>query len=166
MTFPHGKLAVMAFLDAVQFSGLIVSASGVSPTMTVILLHANTPFVVMGSRLMFDGRVYSPNQIRGVFIIAGAVFISMIRPIAKLFSEGDQAFITSSIFYGLFTGVQGLAMLYKEKCIVEYGQPLDVYILSSWLFFYQLVMTVLLSPFIYLFQGEYYITVYCWLMTL
>lgn len=143
----------MALLDAIQFSGLIVSAAGVSPTMTVILLHANTPFVVLGSRLMFDGRVYSASQVKGVLLIACAVVVSFYRPFLHLFRDGNVPFITSSLCYVAFIAVQGFAMLFKEKCIIEHAKPLDVHELSFWLFFYQLIITVILSPAIYCFQG-------------
>jgi hypothetical protein len=151
--FSHINLIKMAFLDAISFSGLIVSAAGVSPTMTVILLHANTPFVVLGSRIMFDGRVYSVSQMRGVYMIACAVIISLYRPIEHLVMDGNESFAASSLCYVCFTAVQGFAMLFKEKCIIEYAKPLDVHELSFWLFLYQLIITILISPAIYSFQG-------------
>lgn len=152
--FPHAGLIRMATLDALQFSGLVVSAAGVSPTMTVILLHANTPFVVLGSRIMFDGREYSLNQMRGVCMITVAVMISFVRPVYHWYRDDNVPFVTSSFSYVFFTAVQGFAMLYKEKCIIEYGKPLDVHELSFWLFLYQLLITILISPAIYLFQGN------------
>ena len=76
--FPHTKLLIMAVLDTIQFAGLTVSAAGVSPAMTVILLHTSTPFLVLGSRYSFPDRKYSSIQIRGVQLIALAVIISLI----------------------------------------------------------------------------------------
>ncbi len=152
-SFPHRMLFNMAFLDALQFSGLIVTAAGVTPTMTVILLHANTPFVVAGSSYVFDGRQYSPSQYRGVLVISCAVLCCLVRPIIRWCYLDDVSLVSSSFLYVLFTAVQGYAMLYKEKCIINFGQPLDVHTLSFWLFLYQLLVTVLLSPLIYLFQG-------------
>ncbi len=146
----------MAFLDAIQFSGLVVSAAGVSPTMTVILLHANTPFVVLGSRIMFDDRTYSVNQMRGVLMISLAVIISFYRPLAHFFVDNNVSFVASCFGYVIFTAIQGIAMLYKEKCIIEFGKPLDVHELSFWLFFYQFLITVAISPLIFTFQGFYF----------
>lgn len=153
--FTHLNIIKMACLDAIQYSGLIVSAAGISPTMTVILLHANTPFVVLGSRVMFDDRVYTVSQIRGVLLISCAVIISFYRPVDHLISAGNVSFISSSVCYVFFTAIQGFAMLFKEKCIIEYAKPLDVHELSFWLFFYQLIITILMSPAIYVFQGNF-----------
>jgi hypothetical protein len=47
--FPLTSIAIMALMDVIQFAGLLVSASGVSPTMTVILLHASTPCFICGT---------------------------------------------------------------------------------------------------------------------
>ena len=153
--FSHMNIIKMACLDAIQFSGLIVSAAGVSPTGTVILLHANTPFVVLGSHIMFDGRSYTRNQMRGVLMISSAVIISFVRPMEHLIMDENISFISSCVCYVLFTGIQGVAMLFKEKCIIEYAKPLDVHELSFWLFFYQLLITIAISPAIYVFQGEH-----------
>ncbi len=152
-SFPHKKLLVMAFFDTIQFSGLLVSAAGIPPTMTVILLHANTPFVVLGSRVMFEGRLYSENQMRGVLLITAAVVINFYRPINHFLHDDNVSFISSAISYVVFVAFQGFAMLYKEKCIIAYGKPLDVHELSFWLFLYQSGITIVLSPLIYIFQG-------------
>jgi hypothetical protein len=69
LEFPHRKLFIMALLDTTSFAGLILSAAAVTPTMTVILLHISTPFVVLGSRMNFPSRVYSESQLRGVYLI-------------------------------------------------------------------------------------------------
>ena len=50
MEFPHRKLLVMALIDTVSIAGLALSAAAMTPTMTVILLHMSTPFVV---RILF-----------------------------------------------------------------------------------------------------------------
>lgn len=49
----------------------------------------------------------------------------------------------------------GLSTLYKEKSIITWAQPMDIHYLSSWLFFYQLLVAAVLSPFIYLLQGNH-----------
>ena len=75
---PHSKLLIMATLDTIQFAGLILSAAGVSPAMTVILLHSSTPIIVLGSKYFFPERTYSTLQMRGVALILSAVIISFL----------------------------------------------------------------------------------------
>ena len=48
--FPQTSLILMAVVDSISFGGLVLSATGVSPTKTVILMHASTPCVVLGSK--------------------------------------------------------------------------------------------------------------------
>lgn len=153
-TFPHSKLRMMAILDTLHFSGLLVCASGVSPTMTVILLHTSTPFIVLGSRLTFPDRKYSEVQMRGVVLISLAMLISLSRPVIDIYQDKlDVKDATASILYAGAAALQGIATLYKEKCIIEWGRPLDIHYLSSWLFVYQFGVAMILAPLIYLLQG-------------
>lgn len=176
--FPHHKLLTMALVDTLQFAGLVISATGVSPTMTVILLHASTPCIVWGSRYTFPNRAYSTVQMRGVFLISLAILISISRPIIHLYylkHYGDYADAQSSLLYVIFAALQvmhffllfifpftyisyskssqGFATLYKEKSIIVWSQPMDIHYLSSWLFFYQCIVAIIAAPLIYLFQG-------------
>jgi hypothetical protein len=153
-TFPHSKLLIMAILDTLHFAGLLVCASGVSPTMTVILLHTSTPFIVLGSRLTFPDRKYSAIQMRGVILISVAMLISLSRPVIDIYLEKiDEKDATASILYAGAAALQGIATLYKEKCIIQWGRPLDIHYLSSWLFVYQFGVALVLAPLIYLFQS-------------
>lgn len=68
--FPNKQLWIMAILDTIYFSGLIISAADVSPTMTVILLHSSTPCVVLCSRKIFPNRKYSEIQMKGIYYIS------------------------------------------------------------------------------------------------
>ena len=145
--FPHSKLILMALLDTVQFSCLVASAAGVTPTMTVILLHASTPVIVLGSRLLFPDRIYTDLQLRGVTLIASAVIIGFVGEMVKLSGT------SSSFLYVLAAAMQGAATLYKEKAIIDWKQPIDVHTLSTWIFFYQTMCVVVLMPAIYVLQG-------------
>lgn len=153
--FPHSKLVLMALLDTLQFSCLVASAAGVTPTMTVILLHASTPVVVLGSRLLFSDRVYTDLQLRGVTLVASAVMIGFMGQVWLLLSRGSVQLsgTLSSFFYVLAAALQGAASLYKEKAIIDWKQPIDVHSLSTWLFFYQTICVVVLMPAIYMLQG-------------
>ena len=151
--FPHSKLIIMALLDTLQFAGLVVSAAGVTPTMTVILLHASTPFLVLGSRYTFPDRKYSEVQMLGVKFISVAIIISVIRQFVYIYTKTDFTGATSSLVYVLSAALQGFATLYKEKAIIEWSRPMDIHFLSSWLFFYQALVALILAPAIYLLQG-------------
>jgi hypothetical protein len=153
--FPNKQLWIMAILDTIYFAGLIISASSVSPTMTVILLHASTPFVVLGSRKIFPNRKYSEIQMKGVFYISFALLISISRPIYNSIGEKNKDYSEaySIFFYILSAATQGFASLYKEKCIIEWSQPIDIHYLSSWLFTYQFIFAIIISPLLYLTQG-------------
>lgn len=106
--FPHSKLMKMAILDTVQFSGLTVAAAGISPAMTIILLHSSTPFLVLGSRCMFPDRKYSAIQQRGVQLISLAVLISLVTSILGSLLTGDQKSLTaSSLVYVSMAALHG-----------------------------------------------------------
>lgn len=156
--FPLTNVAVMALIDVIQFAGLFVSASGVSPTMTVILLHASTPCFICGTFIVFPNRKYSPVQIRGSVLILIAIVISVIRPLLFLIDSSQQAnyriqYAYSSILYVFFSGVLGVATLYKERCIIQWSQPIDIHYISVWSYLFQLLYALILSPLIYLMQN-------------
>ncbi len=153
MEFPHKKLFMMAVVDTLSLSGLILSAAAMTPTMTVILLHISTPFVVLGSKWNFPTREYSVSQLRGVYLITLAVVISIVRHVVDLVVGVNVGYALSSIFYVAAAALHGLGTVMKEKAIVEWSQPLDIHYISSWLFFYQIIVAFLLSPILYLLQG-------------
>jgi hypothetical protein len=153
LEFPHRKLFIMALLDTTSFAGLILSAAAVTPTMTVILLHISTPFVVLGSRMNFPSRVYSESQLRGVYLITLAVVVSVARHVMDIIMGVNWRFALSSLMYMTAAAVHGLGTVMKEKAIIEWSQPLDIHYLSAWLFFYQIVSCALMCPLIYLLQG-------------
>ena len=153
-SFPHSKLFIMALLDTVQFAGLAVSAAGVSPTMTVILLHASTPCLVLGTRYGFPDRKYSLIQMRGVQLIALAVMVSLFGSIShQFFPDEHESDTYSSLVYVSMAALHGLATLYKEREIISWAQPMDIHYLSSWLFLYQSIITLVCGPLIYYLQG-------------
>jgi hypothetical protein len=152
--FPHANLTIMALLDTLHYSGLTISASGVTPTMTVILLHSSTPFIVLGSRYLFPNRKYSSIQMKGVALISAAVIISASRPIVWIYDEIDRYTAVSSLVYVSAAAVQSLGNLYKEKSLIEWSKPVDIHLLSSWLFLYQLAAVLLFGPVIYFAQGK------------
>ena len=143
----------MAALDTISFSGLVLSGSGATPNMTLILLHASTPVMVWGSMYVFPNRVYSPIQGRGAILIAVAILISLIGAGYFCLTQGHSYFFWSSLTYVSAAIIQGFSTLYKEKCIVSFARPMDEHFMSTWLFMYQTMFTLLLSPLMYIFQG-------------
>ena len=153
--FPWKQLMIMAALDMLQLSGLIISAAGIPPTMTVVLLHISTPCIVFGSRYVFPLRQYSALQTRGIVIIIFAISISLFRPcIGLMFGRKVTSFIRSAIIYSLSASLQGFSMLYKEYVIISWKQPpVEIYYLSTWLFTFQLIFVLIFSPLIYISQS-------------
>lgn len=152
--FPHSKLMIMALLDTIQFSFLVLAAAGITPTMTVILLHASTPAIVFGSKFFFPTRVFTEAQMRGVYLIVFAIVVGIVQQIWAILTRGiDQSGLLSTLVYILAASLHGCSTLYKEKAIIEWMQPMDVHYLSSWLFFYQVLACLVLGPAIYIFQG-------------
>lgn len=152
----------MALFDTLSFGGLIISATGVTPTMTVILMHANTPLIVLGSKYIFPDRIYTTLQNIGICLISIALIISISRPLIHMFgfNSSDQRVhhedYTSAICAFLYlcsAALQGIGALYKEKAIIEFSQPADVHVMSCWLFFYQFIYALVGYPLFYSLQG-------------
>ncbi|KAJ1440162.1 hypothetical protein B484DRAFT_161126 [Ochromonadaceae sp. CCMP2298] len=167
---------LMAVVDTVPFLFMAFSASGVPPTMTVILMHASTIFVVLGSSVLFPSRKYTRVHHLGVGLIGLAICLCLLK--ATFFAgdlvslggyggKGSGGYIEGS-GGGWGTGgsaalscwvfvaaacAHGLATLYKEKRIIEWGQPLDNFSLTSWLFLYQFLTTIIFSMVFYLVSG-------------
>ena len=150
--FSTRPLFLIALLDTAIFSVQTIAASGVSPTMTVILLHANTPMIVWGSRCAFPDRTYGIVQNQGALVIALAILISISRPVLSLIFNENVSYATSTLIYVGASALQGFALLFKEKCLADYGRRMDAYYISAWLFTYQFGLALLLSPLMYLLQ--------------
>ena len=157
VTLPRTTLFAMALVDTVGFAGLTVAAAGVSPAMTVVLLHASTPCMVLGAHVCFPDRKYTPVQLRGVGLIALAVTAGVGATAGRHFffasADGSPGDTVSTVVYAAMAGVQGLATLYKEREIAAFAQPMDIHYLSSALFLYQAGVALVLAPVVYSLQG-------------
>jgi len=152
---PPSQLLFMASLDVIQFSGLVVSSSGITPTMTLILLHTSTPLFVVGSKFLFPMQKYSLDQIIGNCLIILSILVSLLQPIiAQYFGHAHYNLVLSSVVYTISAGFQGYAMAYKEYSIPSWSvPPLDIHYLSFCLFLLQSILTIIISPIIYSLQG-------------
>lgn len=115
--FPHSKLLTMALIDTVQLAGLIVSAAGVQPVLTVLLLHASTPFLAWGSSYAFPERKFSDLQIKGARLIALAVLLSVIGSFLNYFYPGNHQLSDpySTLIYVAMCALHGISTLYKVQ---------------------------------------------------
>lgn len=113
--FPQTKLLIIAAIDAVQFAGLVISATGVPPVVTVLLMHASTVFLVMASRHAFHERKYSSVQMRGVQLIALAVTVSLVGSFLDTTNPSSQMLSDpySSVLYLAMCALQGFSTLCK-----------------------------------------------------
>eukprot|EP00603_Paraphysomonas_imperforata_P012710 CAMPEP_0114476802 /NCGR_PEP_ID=MMETSP0104-20121206/14979_1 /TAXON_ID=37642 ORGANISM="Paraphysomonas imperforata, Strain PA2" /NCGR_SAMPLE_ID=MMETSP0104 /ASSEMBLY_ACC=CAM_ASM_000202 /LENGTH=439 /DNA_ID=CAMNT_0001651617 /DNA_START=263 /DNA_END=1582 /DNA_ORIENTATION=+ len=176
--FPNTSLIMMAIVDSISFGGLVLSATGVSPTKTIILMHASTPCVVFGSKFVFSNREYTAMQLTGVTLISLALLISLsdpfidymngtgneklvsVHPLASLqpkdvwtWTPTQGIRLSSAVVYTCSAALQGLASLYKEKSIIDYSLPTDIHTMSCWLFFYQFIFALVFFPLFYFLQG-------------
>lgn len=152
--FPHQSIALIALVDSIQFLWSVYSAIGVSPTMTVILLHASTIFIFLASKRVFPSRTYGRLHSFGVILISVAILLGLFKIVYNDYYFSDRFGTTeSSCLYLVASALHGLSTLMKEKALVEWSQPIDVYYLSSWLFFYQFVITVAFSAVFYISEG-------------
>lgn len=113
--FPQTKLLIIAAIDAVQFAGLVVSASGVPPVVTVLMMHTSTVFLVIASRHAFPDRKYSSVQMRGVQLIALAVAVSLVGSFLDSANPGSHmpSDPYSSVLYLAMCALHGFSTLCK-----------------------------------------------------
>lgn len=107
----------MSVIDTIQFAGLIVSAAGVQPVLTVLLLHASTPSIAWGSSYAVPERKFSDLQRAGVRLIALAVLISVLGSFLNYFYPGNHQLSDpySTLIYFAMCALHGISTLYKVK---------------------------------------------------
>jgi hypothetical protein len=118
-------------------------------------MHASTPLVMyIGSHHFMPGRKYTDMHYNGAYFISAALLLGLVRPIMSDW-RGDphtqQNETLYSLMYAMAAAMQGLINLYKEKTIIEWSYPINLYFISSCIFFYQ-VRLCLLFPLPHSFQ--------------
>ena len=151
--YPHKLIIRMALLETLQFSGLIISAAGVTPTMTLILLHANTISNTYLMKYVFPNRQYPIWHTRGMLLITCAIIVSLARPLLYFINGWRWIEVICSIVYIISACILGISNLYKEHCIINWKEPMDIHYISAWLYIYQAFFTLLLSPILYYLQN-------------
>jgi hypothetical protein len=133
------------------------SASGVPPTMTVILMHSSTIFVVLGSKFIFPQRDYSKFNHIGIGLIAAAIFLCLIKVMFwrmdLISSASSEVALCCWVFFAA-TSLHGVSTLFKEKNLIEWSRPIDNMYLSSCLFFFQFVVTFGIAVVVNIFRGR------------
>jgi hypothetical protein len=143
--FPQTQIIAMAVADTIPFLFMAFSASGVPPTMTVILMHSSTIFVVIGSKYLFPERNYTNHNFMGLGCIGlaiGLCFLKIMIWRMDLVSATSGAVALSCWMFLSAASMHGLATLYKEKNIIEWARPVDNFYLTYCLFFYQFLVTI------------------------
>lgn len=156
--FPQSKILIMAAIDTVPFLLMAFSASGVPPTMTVILMHSSTIFVVLGSKVIFPQRDYSKFNHIGIGLIACAIALCLIKVMfwrMDLISSASSEVALCCWTFLVAASLHGVSTLYKEKSIIEYGRPIDNMYLSSCLFFFQCVVTFAIAVVVNIVRGKH-----------
>ena len=209
--YPYKDIIIIAILDIIPFIMMASSASIVSPTMTVILMHSSTIFNVIGSKYLLSHRYYTTFNMIGITLISLAILLclcktiyinyhyhnyfyrhefttilsspvlpsllqselqpsssaasslasSLLSPLSSSLSSLSHSSSSSSpinnIIYTFvfFIGasLHGLSTLYKERCVLRWSIHIDNLQLSSQLFFYQFITTIVLAFLYYSIQG-------------
>ena len=145
--FPTNDLLVMAAIDTVPFLLMALTGSRVYPTMTVILMHASTISVVLGSKIVFPQRQYSRLNFIGIGLIGTSILIGLTKTIlVHILVHGPIHMAVFDTFIFLLAAIlHGLGTLYKEKSISQWQHPIDNFYLSSVLFFYQFIASIIIG---------------------
>eukprot|EP00598_Pedospumella_elongata_P000390 CAMPEP_0184975124 /NCGR_PEP_ID=MMETSP1098-20130426/6447_1 /TAXON_ID=89044 /ORGANISM="Spumella elongata, Strain CCAP 955/1" /LENGTH=445 /DNA_ID=CAMNT_0027497815 /DNA_START=13 /DNA_END=1350 /DNA_ORIENTATION=- len=146
--FPQATIFAMAVADTIPFLCMAFSASGVPPTMTVVLMHSSTIFVVLGSKVIFPERHYTQNNYIGVGLIATAIGFCLLKILVwkmDLISSSTSTIVLCCFAFLAATSLHGLSTLYKEKNIIEWSRPTDNMYLTSCLFIYQFIVTICIA---------------------
>jgi len=155
--FPQSKIFAMAVADTIPFLCMAFSASGVPPTMTVVLMHSSTIFVVLGSKIIFPGRHYSQNNYIGVGLIATAIGFCLLKILVwkmDLISSSTDSVALCCFLFLAATSLHGFSTLYKEKNIIEWSRPIDNMYLTSCLFVYQFLVTIAIAILVNIVRGN------------
>jgi hypothetical protein len=157
LKFSHYDIMLISLIDAIQFAGLFLTGSSVPPAMTIILLHTSTPCIVYCTSYFFPDRKYSTIHFLGVNMINISLLLCLIQPIVAMVSNHDHhnlGRLLSSLLYTICAGVQGISILMKERVLSHWAQPLDIHYLSFWLYYYECLILLVLSPLLYVMQGK------------
>ena len=108
--YPYKDIIIIAILDIIPFIMMASSASIVTPTMTIILMHSSTIFNVIGSKYLLPNRNYTRFNMIGIIFISLAIFVCLCKTI----------YINNHYFYRLeFTTIlestlQGSSLMQSE----------------------------------------------------
>ncbi|CAM9968914.1 unnamed protein product [Choristocarpus tenellus] len=163
---PKWKLAVMAVLDLCHLIPMIVSATEVAPTLTVLLLQCSRPICQVVSYI-FKLRSYSFSSVLGAVVIVVGTGVASFLPVynlflawspeglEELFKDDDlrQMNATHAEVEGLNTLMYLLACLpaalstyFKQRVLENYGLPVDSHQLNLAVLLFEFLFLLLISP--------------------
>jgi hypothetical protein len=156
--FPRHKLLVMAGLDLCKDFMLVLTGSFVSPTLTVMLLQGQIPismalsycYAKCGDRAAILG--YRSTHLIGACIITFSLLLAFI-PVIVAWAHGSSDMATNTLIYFLSCVPASASVLYKEKSLTAYRQPLDPYVLNMQVDIYQLLLLIPLTPLAFKLQS-------------
>ena len=151
--WPHAQLMYIALLDFVQFAMLFISAHRVAPPTLAIIMYASPAMSILAARYRFPHREYSPSHVRGGLICIVAVLVTFVEPVVFMVSQESFSSLLAHMLCISSVYVQSISNSQKEFSLVAWAQPVDFHYISCWLFFYQLIFGILLSPAIFYAQG-------------
>lgn len=151
--WPHSQLIYIALLDFVQFAMLFISAHKIAPPTLAVLMYASPAMNLFATKFRFPHREYSPSHVRGGMICIVAVLVTFIEPVVSIASQESLSALIAHLLCISSVYVQSISNAQKEFSLVAWSQPVDFHGISCWLFFYQLMLGILLSPIVFFAQG-------------
>ena len=156
--FPRNPIIIISLLEFIQLIVIIVAASNITPTSTVIMLYVATPGLLLFDQWVFPGRKHTADHWKGSTAIVIAIFTLCLSTILIMYIHSDPTltvrYVISLALYLLFSLLQSLTTLLKEHSLREYKMPIDIYKLNFWLYSHQLAYTLVAMPFIYMLQSR------------
>ena len=155
--WPHAQLMYIACLDLIQFALLFVSAHKVPPATLAVFMYSSPAMNILAAKIKFPHREYSLPHVRGGLLCIVAVLLTFVEPITSLFSQESFSSLLAYVLCVSSIYLQSVSNSEKEFSLVAWSQPVDMHAISCWLFAYQLLFGLLLSPLIFYAQGCHFL---------
>ncbi|CAM9339678.1 unnamed protein product [Discosporangium mesarthrocarpum] len=170
---PKWKLLIMATLDLCHLVPMIVSATEVAPTLTVLLLQCLEPFCHAIS-CAFCGRGYTAKSALGAGVILVGTLVAMFLPMYRLYlalglgkqqqlldndetgswnEELAQVEAYNTLLYMAACVPAAVSTVYKQHVLENYELPVDSHQLSLAVTSFEMILILLASPVAYQMQN-------------
>lgn len=158
--FPRHKLLIMAALDLCKDFMLVVSGAFVAPTLTVLLLQGQTPCSMLLSicqnrseRGLTSGTSHNLDYRPMHFVGAGLISLSLLFALSPVLvnwahSRGAAGSVYNTFVYLLSCIPASASVIYKERALTAYRQPMDPHVLNLYVDIFQLLLLIPFTPLI------------------